>query len=125
MFAEIGRALMTTTLYGFKSCDMVKKARKWLDDNRVAHGYFDYRAEKLDPKTVDDWFRRAGWETVFNRNSTTFKELPDNQKSGIDEKKARAMILAETNLIKRPVLDTGRTLVFGFKPETFAAALGK
>lgn len=116
---------MTTTLYGFKSCDMVKKARRWLDDNGVAHGYFDYRAGKLDPKTVDDWFRRAGWEAVFNRNSTTFKELPDDQKSGIDEKKAKAMILAETNLIKRPVLDTGTKLVFGFKPETFAAALGK
>ena len=116
---------MTNTLYGFKSCDMVKKARKWLDASGVEHEYFDYRAEKLDPKTVDDWFSRAGWEAVFNRNSTTFKELPDDQKTGIDAKKAKAMILSETNLIKRPVLDTGKTLVFGFKPETFASALGK
>ncbi|MGE3364848.1 MAG: Spx/MgsR family RNA polymerase-binding regulatory protein [Rhizobiaceae bacterium] len=116
---------MTNTLYGFKSCDMVKKARKWLDDNKVPYDYFDYRAEKLDPKTVDDWFARAGWETVFNRNSTTFKELPDSEKQGIDKAKAKRMILAETNLIKRPVLDTGDKLVFGFKPETFGAALGR
>lgn len=114
---------MTNTLYGFKSCDMVKKARKWLDDNKVQHAYFDYRAEKLDPQTVDDWFARAGWEAVFNRNSTTFKELPEAEKTGIDKAKARKMILAETNLIKRPVLDTGDKLVFGFKPETFSAAL--
>ena len=116
---------MPTTLYGFKSCDMVKKARKWLDANGVEHRYVDYRAEKLDPKVVDDWFARAGWEAVFNRNSTTFKELPDAAKTGIDEKKARAMILAETNLIKRPVLDSGSRLVFGFKPDSFAEALGK
>lgn len=114
---------MTITLYGFKSCDMIKKARAWLDKNGVAHDYFDYRAQKLDPKVVDDWFKRAGWETVFNRNSTTFKELPDAEKTGIDEKKAKAMLLAETNLIKRPVLDTGDRLLFGFKPDAYEAAL--
>jgi arsenate reductase len=116
---------MTVTLYGFKSCDMVKKARNWLADNKVDHGYFDYRAEKLDPKTVDDWFARAGWETVFNRNSTSFKEMPDQEKTDIDQARAKTLILANTNLIKRPVLDTGDTLVFGFKADNFAKALGK
>lgn len=116
---------MITTLYGFKSCDTVKKARAWLDQHGVGHRWFDYRVEKLDPKVVDDWFARAGWEAVFNRNSTTFKELPDAEKQAIDENKARAMILAETNLIKRPVLDTGKTLVFGFKADAYAKATGK
>lgn len=116
---------MPATLYGFKSCDTVKKARKWLDDHNVEHRYFDYRAEKLDPKVVDDWFKRAGWEAVFNRNSTTFKELPEGEKTAIDAKKARAMILAETNLIKRPVFDTGKDLLFGFRADAYAAATGK
>ena len=114
-----------TTLYGFKSCDTVKKARKWLDDKGVAHRFFDYRVETLDPKVVDDWFARAGWEQVFNRNSTTFKELPEAEKAGIDANKARKMILAETNLIKRPVLDTGDKLIFGFKADTYAGVTGK
>jgi Spx/MgsR family transcriptional regulator len=116
---------LPATLYGFKSCDTVKKARKWLDDHNVEHRYFDYRAEKLDPKVVDDWFKRAGWEAVFNRNSTTFRELPEGEKTAIDAKKARAMILAETNLIKRPVLDTGKDLLFGFRADAYAAATGK
>lgn len=114
-----------TTLYGFKSCDTVKKARKWLDDHKVEHSYVDYRADRLDPAVVDGWFARAGWEAVLNRNSTTFKDLPDAEKAGIDETKARAMILAETNLIKRPVLDTDTTLLFGFKPDAYAAATGR
>ncbi|MGE0501629.1 MAG: Spx/MgsR family RNA polymerase-binding regulatory protein [Rhizobiaceae bacterium] len=116
---------MPVTLYGFKSCDMVRNARKWLDAHGVAHDFFDYRVEKLDPKIVDGWFERAGWETVFNRNSTTFKELPDSRKEGIDRNKAKAMILAETNLIKRPVLDTGNRLLFGFKADAYASALAK
>lgn len=116
---------MTVTLYGFKSCDMVRNAMKWLEANKVEHEYFDYRSNKLDPAVIDGWFKRAGWETVFNRNSTSYKEMPDTEKAGIDQAKAKQLILANTNLIKRPVLDTGKELVFGFKPAIFAKALGK
>jgi arsenate reductase (glutaredoxin) len=114
---------MAATLYGFAACDTVKKARKWLDANGVAHEFFDYRKERLDPEIVESWFGRAGWEAVFNRNSTAFKELPDSQTAGIDAAKAKAMILAETNLIKRPVLDTGSALLFGFRPDAYRQAL--
>jgi Spx/MgsR family transcriptional regulator len=113
------------TLYGFKSCDTVRKARAWLDARGVRYDFFDYRIEKLDPNVVDGWFARAGWEKVFNRNSTAFKELTEAEQAGIDEKKARAMILAETNLIKRPVLDAGSRLLFGFKPVEYEQAVGQ
>lgn len=112
-------------LYGFKSCDMVRNAIKWLDANGVTNEFFDYRREPLDPKVVDDWFARAGWENVFNRNSTTFKELAESEKVGITAKRAKQMILAETNLIKRPLLDTGDTILLGFKADAWAKALGK
>lgn len=115
---------MTVTLYGFASCDTVKKARKWLDANGVEHRFFDYRREALASDTVDDWFGRAGWEAVLNRNSTAFKDLPEADKANVDAPKAKAWILSETNLIKRPVLDTGATLLFGFKPDAYAKALG-
>ncbi|HTV70936.1 MAG TPA: Spx/MgsR family RNA polymerase-binding regulatory protein [Rhizobiaceae bacterium] len=116
---------MTTTLYGFKSCDMVKNALKWLDGHGVKHEFFDYRKDRLDPKVLDGWFARAGWETVFNKNSTSFKELPEAKKAKLDAKTARALILEDTNMIKRPVLDTGGKLQFGFKPDAYAAAFGK
>ncbi|MBX3576069.1 MAG: Spx/MgsR family RNA polymerase-binding regulatory protein [Rhizobiaceae bacterium] len=113
---------MATTLYGFKSCDMVKNALKWLDGRGVAYAFFDYRKEQLNPKVVDGWLDRAGWETVFNRNSTSFKELPESRKTGLDRAKARALILDDTNMIKRPVLDTGGRLYFGFKPAVYDEA---
>jgi arsenate reductase len=114
---------MSVTLYGFAACDTVKKARNWLAANGVAYEFFDYRKAPLDPAAVDDWFRRAGWESVFNRNSTAFKELPETQKQNIDAAGAKAMILAETNLIKRPVLDTRDALLFGFKADAYEKAL--
>ncbi len=102
---------------------MVRNAIKWLDANSVAYDFFDYRREKLDQKVVENWFERAGWERVFNRNSTTFKELPEIEKAGIDSTRAIQMILGETNLIKRPILDTGDTLLVGFKADAWAQSL--
>jgi arsenate reductase (glutaredoxin) len=116
---------MPVTMYGFKGCDTVKKARAWLDARAVPYEFFDYRIKALDPKAVDHWFARAGWEAVLNKNSTTFKELPDSQKAAIDATRARAMILAETNLIKRPVLDVDGRLLFGFRPDAYETAVGR
>ena len=115
---------MPVTLYGFRSCDTVKKARAWLDTQGVAYDFYDYRVKPLDPAALDRWFARAGWEAVLNRNSTSFKELPEADKAGIDESRARAMILAETNLIKRPVLEAGEALLFGFREKQYEAAIG-
>jgi len=114
---------MPVTMYGFKGCDTVKKARAWLDARGVAYDFFDYRLEPLDPALVDRWFRSAGWERVLNRNSTTFRELPEAAKAGLDEASARAMILAETNLIKRPVLNVDGKVTTGFRPAEYEGLL--
>lgn len=115
---------MPATLYGFKSCDTVKKARAWLDARGVRYDFYDYRVKPLDPAALDRWFARVGWEAVLNRNSTTFKDLPEADKAGIDERRARTMILAETNLIKRPVLEVGEALLFGFREKQYETAVG-
>lgn len=115
---------MAITLYGFKSCDTVRNARAWLAAHNVSHTYFDYRAEKLDPKVIDGWFEREGFEAVLSRNSPVYKALPESEKASMSKAKAKKLMLENTNLIKRPVLDTGKTLLFGFKAEAYAKALG-
>jgi len=116
---------MTVTIYGFNACDTVRKARKWLETEGVEHRYVDYRKTPLDPGVIDGWLARAGWEQVFNRGSTAFRALPEAQRAAIDADAARRLILKDSNFIKRPVLDTGRDLLFGFRPDTYARALGR
>ena len=110
-------------LYGFNSCDMVRAARKWLDANGITYTFVDYRRESLDPATIDDWFARAGWDVVFNCNSTAFKELSGREQAAVTASTARDLILANTNFIKRPLLDTGTRILTGFNVKTWAAAL--
>ena len=115
---------MTPTLYGIKACDTMKKARAWLDQHDRAYLFHDYKAVGIDPPTLAGWVAEHGWETVLNRNGTTFRALPDEAKAGLDADKAIALMLAQPSMIKRPVLDTGDRTVVGFRPEVYAAAFG-
>lgn len=111
---------MATTLYGIKNCDTVKKARTWLDEHAVAYRFHDYKTAGIDRARLEHWCAKLGWETVLNRAGTTFRKLPDADKQGLTERKAIALMLSQPSMIKRPILDTGRTLLAGFKPEEYA-----
>ena len=113
---------MTPTLYGIPNCDTVKKARTWLDQNGVAHVFHDYKKAGIDRTRLEDWVAEHGWEVVLNRAGTTFRALPDADKTGLDAGKAVALMLAQPSMIKRPVLDLGDRTLVGFKPGLYEAA---
>ncbi|MGH6613508.1 ArsC family reductase [Sphingomonas sp.] len=113
---------MTSTMYGIKNCDTIKKARTWLAEHGVAYDFHDYKSAGIDAATLRRWAGIVGWEVLLNRAGTTFRALPDTDKADIDEAKAIALMLAGPSMIKRPVLDTGTTILVGFKPDAYAAA---
>jgi len=108
-------------LYGIRNCDTMKKARDWLDRNQVSYVFHDYKVSGIDSGTIESWSKRVGWETLLNRAGTTFRKLSEAERQGIGEKKAIALMREQPSMIKRPVLDSGTTLVVGFKPELYAA----
>ena len=112
------------TIYGIKNCDTMKKARAWLDKHGVAYAFHDYKTVGIERERIERWAREVGWETLLNRAGTTFRKLPDKDKTAITEKKAIALMLEQPSMIKRPVLDAKGKLIVGFKPETYDAALG-
>lgn len=117
-----GERILTITLYGIKACDTMKKARTWLDAHGVAYAFHDYKTAGIDAAHLGDWIGRVGWEVLLNRAGTTFRKLPDADRADLDAEKAVALMLAQPSMIKRPVLDTGETLLVGFRPERYEAA---
>src|SRR5258706_10034086 len=101
---------MTRTLYGIRNCDTMKKAWTWLDQHGVAYEFHDYKKAGIDRARLEAWAREVGWEVLLNRAGTTFKNLPDAHKAGLDEAKATGLMLAHPSMIKRPVLETGGAL---------------
>lgn len=114
---------MAITIYGIKTCDTMKKAWTWLDGHGHAYRFHDYRVEGLDAATLGRWVEIVGWEKLLNKSSTTFRELPEADKMGIDAGKAAALMLKQPTMIKRPVLDVDGRPTVGFKPDVYAQAL--
>jgi arsenate reductase len=113
---------MSVTIYGIKACDTMKKARDWLEAHGVAYAFHDYKTQGIDRDVLKGWAGVVGWEVLLNRSGTTFRKLPDASKLGLDEDKAIALMLAQPSMIKRPVLNTGKTLLVGFKPDSYESA---
>ena len=107
------------TLYGIPNCDTVKKARAWLDAHGLPYAFHDYKKAGVDEDRLRGWVRRLGWEKVLNRAGTTFGKLPDSEKVALDAERAVAVMMAHPSAIKRPILETGDTLLAGVSPEAY------
>jgi len=107
------------TLYGIKNCDTVKKARKWLENQSVEYTFHDVREDGLDPKTVELWLEKLGWEIVVNKRSTTWKDLDQAARDTMNNASAQEAILKYPTLFKRPLLDIGHELHCGFSAEKY------
>lgn len=92
-------------LFGIPNCDTVKKARVWLQEQKIDFVFHDFKKNGLDRITVENWLTLIGLDLLINRKGTTWRGLTDLQKdSATDQEQAIALILASPSLIKRPVL---------------------
>lgn len=111
-------------LYGIPNCDTVKRARAWLAAHGIAYGVHDYKKEGVDPARLARWADAAGWQALLNTRGTTFRKLPEADRTGIDRAKALALMAAHPSLIKRPVVEHSGGLLVGFDEAAWATALG-
>uniref|UniRef100_UPI0035CBF44F ArsC family reductase n=1 Tax=uncultured Sphingomonas sp. TaxID=158754 RepID=UPI0035CBF44F len=116
---------MTVFLYGIPNCDTVKKARTWLAEHDVAYAFHDYKKAGVPEAALRGWVDRLGWEVLLNRAGTTFRKLPESDRTGLDADTAIALMLAHPSVIKRPVLESGPVLLAGFKPDTYLSAFNR
>ena len=112
---------MKTVIYGIKNCDTMKKARAWLETHEMAHDFHDYKVSGITAEKLAAWAKVVGWEVLLNRAGTTFRKLPDAAKAPLTEARAIRLMVEQPTMIKRPVLECGKTLLVGFKPDEYAA----
>ncbi|WP_019996001.1 ArsC family reductase [Aureimonas ureilytica] len=115
---------MTVTLHGIRNCDTVKKARLWLEAEGVDYAFHDFKTDGVSEAQLEDWCDRVGWEKLLNRAGTTFRKLPEAERTDLSREKAIALMKAQPSMIKRPVLQRGEDILVGFKPEDYARFFG-
>ncbi len=112
---------MAVTLYGIKTCDTIRKARRWLTDQGIEFTFHDVRSDGLDKSQLSQWADELGWELLLNKRSTTWKNLDPNIKESMDSHSALDIMLEQPAIIKRPVLDLGNKRVVGFSEQSYRA----
>jgi len=78
-------------IYGIKNCDTMKKAFAWLDANKVAYEFHDYKKDGVPPGKLKEWAKRVGWEKLANTRGPTC-----------------------------PIVEAGSRLLIGFDPAEFS-----
>jgi arsenate reductase len=107
-------ATMSITVYGITNCDTVKRARAWLDGHGTAYTFHDFKKSGVPEQRLDAWLNAAGWQALVNRKGTTWRKLDAAAQERVtDPKSARALMLDQPSVIKRPVVewDDGRITV--------------
>jgi len=107
------------TIYGIKSCDTCRKARKFLDEHNIEHDFHDLRENGLDIQMLERWAQRMGWERLLNKQSLTWRKIPEVDRNDMTRDKALAAMIDNPTLIKRPVLETDKFIAVGFSEKRF------
>lgn len=110
-------------IYGIPNCDTMRKARAWLAQHGLATTFHDYRKEGVDRVTLERWVARLGWEALINRSGTTFRRLSPEMRESLDQAKALDLMIEHCAVIRRPVLEAGKILLVGFRPDDYAREL--
>ena len=114
--------MKTPVVYGIPNCETVKRARAWLDAGGREYVFHDYKKPGVPAARLEAWLKRLGWEALVNRKGTTWRKLgPKKQATVKDAATARALMLDQPSVIRRPVVEwPDGSMTVGFEPDDWA-----
>jgi Spx/MgsR family transcriptional regulator len=111
-------------VYGITNCNTVKKALDWLKANNVAYEFHDFKKLGISAEKLNEWDKKVGYERFLNKQGLTWKQLDPEVKNSVKTKDdAIKLMQQKTNMIKRPVIEHGGCLIFGFDAEMYQKEL--
>lgn len=107
-------------VYGIPNCDTTKKAITWLNKNKISFYFHDYKQEGISNQKLEAWCTNEGWETIFNKRSTTWRALSKAVQDKITgQSSAVKLMMGNNSIIKRPVIELGNKIFIGFDEAAF------
>lgn len=109
------------TLYGIPNCDTVKKAQTFLQQKSIPFEFHNYKKQGISTEKIQEWLSQGyTWEDLINKKGTTWKKIEDSEKPNTPEK-AAILMLSQTSVIRRPILEQNEKIIFiGFEEAKWA-----
>jgi arsenate reductase len=113
-------------VYGITNCNTVKKALDWFKANQVIYEFHDFKKLGISSEKLQEWDTKAGYEKFMNKQGLTWKQLDPETKESIKTKDdALKLLQHKTSMIKRPVIEDGGFLFFGFDEAVYQQHFAK
>lgn len=117
---------MAITFYEYPGCSTCRKASKWLDAQGVDYTRVHLVEATPKAKTLRDLWQRSGLpiKKFFNTSGQVYRgegwkeKLPE-----LSDAEALKGLAGNGMLIKRPILDTGDSVLVGFREGEYREAL--
>ena len=92
----------------------------WLGKKKIAFLFHDYKQQGINKQKLEKWFTLADWEMIFNRRSTTWRELTAVEQGKITNPASAIELMIKSNsIIKRPIIEFNNKLIIGFNEEQY------
>ena len=104
----------------YQKCSTCKKAKKWLEDNKIEFEDKNIVEETPTEKELTEWIKSSGLEIKkwFNTSGLKYKELNLKEKlNNMSDKEKIKLLTSNGMLIKRPILVSDKGIFVGFKEE--------
>ncbi|MCL9685123.1 arsenate reductase family protein [Legionella maioricensis] len=110
------------SMFAIPNCDTVKKARNFLEKNKIDYEFIDFKKSPPTKAQIKAWSEFAG-ELPINKKGMTYRKYKDHYEA-LSMAEKIDFIIANTSLIKRPVLvENGKTIALGFDEEQYKERL--
>lgn len=106
----------------YPRCTTCKKAKKWLEENKIEFEERNIVTETPTTEELTEWIKRSGQEIKkwFNTSGLKYKELNLKEKLlTMTDKEKIELLSSDGMLIKRPLLITDKEILIGFKEEVW------
>jgi arsenate reductase len=113
-------------VYGLTNCRKTQKAVAWFKEHNMGFEFQNFKKDGISPAKLLEWDAKLGYDSFFNKKSLTWKKLLPEVKESIKSKEDALTLLQEhPGIIKRPVIEDGDFLFFGFDEMVYEEHLKK
>lgn len=104
----------------YPACSTCRKARKWLEDNKIEYKNRLIVEENPTQEELKRWKELSGLplKKFFNTSGVLYKEMNLKEKlPTLSEDEQIELLASNGKLVKRPILVSETQILVGFKPE--------
>ena len=102
----------------YPRCTTCQKARKWLEENKIAFDERDIKEDNPTRKELEGWHKASGLplRRFFNTSGMLYRELQLKDKlPNMTDDEMLNLLATDGMLVKRPLLIAGDAVLVGFK----------